>query len=41
MEHQIMEWTKQHNIKIDHCLAGEPTSNSSIGDKIKIVEEIY
>ena len=33
---KIMEWTKQNNIKIDHCLVGEPTSNSSIGDKIKI-----
>ena len=33
---QIMEWTKQNNINIDHCLVGEPTSNSSIGDKIKI-----
>ena len=33
---QIMEWTKKNNIKIDHCLVGEPTSNSSIGDKVKI-----
>jgi len=31
-----MEWTKKQNIKIDHCLVGEPTSNSNIGDKIKI-----
>ena len=33
---QIMEWTKKQNIKIDHCLVGEPTSNSKIGDKVKI-----
>ncbi len=33
---QIMEWVKQQNIKIDHCLVGEPTSNSNIGDKVKI-----
>ena len=33
---QIMKWTKKNNIKIDHCLVGEPTSNSGIGDKVKI-----
>ena len=33
---QIMEWTKKQNIKIDHCLVGEPTSNAKIGDKVKI-----
>ena len=33
---QIMEWTKKQNIKIDHCLVGEPTSNTNIGDKVKI-----
>ena len=33
---QIMEWTKKKNIKIDHCLVGEPTSNAKIGDKVKI-----
>ena len=33
---QIMEWTKNQNIKIDHCLVGEPTSNAKIGDKVKI-----
>ena len=27
---------KKKNIKIDHCIVGEPTSNSNIGDKIKI-----
>ena len=33
---QIMEWTNKKNIKIDHCLVGEPTSNKNIGDKVKI-----
>ena len=33
---RIMEWTKKQNIKIDHCLVGEPTSNANIGDKVKI-----
>jgi len=33
---KIMEWTKKNNIKIDHCIVGEPTSNLQIGDKIKI-----
>ncbi len=33
---KIMEWTKKNNIKIDHCIVGEPTSNKNIGDKIKI-----
>jgi len=33
---KIMEWIKNKNIKIDHCIVGEPTSNSRIGDKIKI-----
>ena len=33
---KIMEWTKKQNIKIDHCIVGEPTSDKSIGDKIKI-----
>ena len=33
---KIMEWTKEKNIKIDHCIVGEPTSDKKIGDKIKI-----
>jgi len=33
---KIMEWTKENNIIFDHCIVGEPTSNSSVGDKIKI-----
>ena len=33
---KMMEWTKQKNIVFNHCIVGEPTSNKSIGDKIKI-----
>ena len=33
---KMMEWTKEKNIKFDHCIVGEPTSNKIIGDKIKI-----
>ena len=33
---KIMEWTKKNNIFFDHCIVGEPTSNKSVGDKIKI-----
>ena len=33
---KIMEWTKKNKIMFDQCIVGEPTSNQSIGDKIKI-----
>lgn len=33
---KMLEWTKQNNIIFDQCIVGEPTSNKSIGDKIKI-----
>ena len=33
---KIMEWTKKNKINFDHCIVGEPTSNNTIGDKIKI-----
>ncbi len=33
---KILEWTKKNNIIFDQCIVGEPTSNNSIGDKIKI-----
>ena len=33
---KIMEWTKKNKINFDHCIVGEPTSNKTIGDKIKI-----
>ena len=33
---KIMKWTKKNKIIFDHCIVGEPTSNKTIGDKIKI-----
>ena len=33
---KIMQWTKDNNITFDQCIVGEPTSNNSVGDKIKI-----
>ncbi len=33
---KIMEWTKDQNIIFDQCIVGEPTSNKTVGDKIKI-----
>ena len=33
---KIMEWTKKNKIIFDQCIVGEPTSNNTIGDKIKI-----
>ena len=33
---KIMEWTKKNKINFDQCIVGEPTSNKTIGDKIKI-----
>ena len=33
---KIMKWTKDNNITFDQCIVGEPTSNNSVGDKIKI-----
>ena len=32
----ILDWIKNNNEKIDHCLVGEPTSKYNIGDTIKI-----
>ena len=32
----ILDWMKEHNEKIDHCLVGEPTSRECLGDTIKI-----
>lgn len=31
----VLNWLKEKNIKISHCLVGEPTSESRIGDAIK------
>jgi len=33
---KIMQWTKNNNITFDQCIVGEPTSNNSVGDKVKI-----
>ena len=33
---KIMKWTKKNKINFDQCIVGEPTSNKTIGDKIKI-----
>tara|TARA_Y100001970_G_scaffold283793_1_gene399803 strand:+ start:4034 stop:5215 length:1182 start_codon:yes stop_codon:yes gene_type:complete len=33
---KIMQWADQNNIIFDQCIVGEPTSNKSVGDKIKI-----
>ena len=32
----ILDWMQQNNEKIDHCLVGEPTSPSQMGDMMKI-----
>ena len=32
----ILDWIKESNEKIDHCLIGEPTSRRLLGDTIKI-----
>ena len=32
----ILDWMKQNGEKIDHCLVGEPTSPSKMGDMMKI-----
>lgn len=32
---RVLEWLKTKNIKIDHCLVGEPTSEGRIGDVLK------
>ena len=32
----ILDWIKEKEERIDHCLVGEPTSKSALGDTIKI-----
>ena len=32
----MVRWLKEHGERIDHCLLGEPTSETQIGDMIKI-----
>ena len=33
---KVLGWLKQQNMRIDHCLVGEPTSTARTGDTIKI-----
>lgn len=33
---KILEWLKSHNEVLDHCLVGEPTNPSELGEMIKI-----
>ncbi len=33
---RVMEWLQERGIEIDYCVVGEPSSNSSLGDTIKI-----
>jgi len=33
---KIMKWAKQNKIIFDQCIVGEPTSDKTVGDKIKI-----
>ncbi len=32
---KVVEWLEQNNIKIDHCIVGEPSSEKELGDVIK------
>ncbi len=33
---KMLDWLRQNNQKLDHCLVGEPTSAGMLGDMIKI-----
>jgi len=33
---KMLDWLRQNNQKLDHCLVGEPTSAEKLGDMIKI-----
>ncbi len=33
---KMLEWLREQNQKLDHCLVGEPTSAEALGDMIKI-----
>ena len=33
---KILEWMREKNITIDHCLVGEPTNPTALGDMIKV-----
>jgi succinyl-diaminopimelate desuccinylase len=32
---KVVEWLQQHNIHLDYCLVGEPSSTNKVGDVIK------
>jgi succinyl-diaminopimelate desuccinylase len=33
---KVLGWLKDRNIKLDHCIVGEPSSIASVGDQIKV-----
>lgn len=33
---KVMQWLQHHNVHIDYCLVGEPSSTRTVGDVIKI-----
>ncbi|MCF8467358.1 MAG: succinyl-diaminopimelate desuccinylase [Sneathiella sp.] len=33
---KVLEWMREHNEIIDHCVVGEPTNPSEMGDMVKI-----
>ena len=33
---KVLDWMREHNEKIDHCVVGEPTNPSEMGDMVKI-----
>src|SRR3989338_257938 len=33
---KVVEWLKNNNVKLDLCIVGEPTSENTIGDTVKV-----
>ncbi len=33
---RVLQWMREHNVSIDHCLVGEPSNPDAIGDMIKV-----
>jgi len=33
---KVLDWMREQNIKIDHCLVGEPSNPDALGDMIKV-----
>lgn len=33
---KMLDWVREQNIKIDHCLVGEPSNPDALGDMIKV-----